>query len=250
MKALILTLLLFLSCTRYSDVTTDAMGTNVQNVKMDISYLNEIEWKVGKRREEKISQSITFMVEMPKIREKDLDFLMDKKGVDAWILRLIFYHDSKFQDLGSLYTLFKPQKFTRGQQSGTAATNVSLKVYYAAAYASERFRAMKCPPFGHNKKIEKMEIRGEDEEFTISIDEAMSYPEKSHLVELTPSSFNAGHSLVGEYFIEIAPYDSKKRMILSNFKRLPRSVAVIREKIVKIKSCEGAIPEERPISAN
>jgi hypothetical protein len=123
---------------------------------------------------------------------------------------------------------------------------VALKVYYAAAFASERFRSFKCPAFGHNKKIDKMEIVGSNEEFSLSIGQTAPYSEKSQLVELTPSSFNAGHSTVGEYFVEIAAYDSKKKVIHSSFKRLPMHVSVTREDEVRIKSCDGVHSELLP----
>lgn len=244
MKALlILSLLLIYSCTKYAEFSKDAVGINIEPVNMNINRLNEIEWWVGRPKEAKISQSFTFAVDMPKIRQDDLDYLTEHKGVDAWILRLIVNRGSETQDLGSLYTPFRPRKITRGNQGAGAASSVSLKVYYAAAYASERFRAFTCPAFEHRSKIDSMEIKGENKEFSISIDQSYPYNEKSQLVELTPSSFNGGHSLVGEYFVEIAPFDSKKKMILASFKRLPQSVVVLREDKISVKSCAGVHPE-------
>lgn len=244
MKALlILSLLLSFSCTKYAEFSKDAVGLIIQPVTMDINRLNEIEWLIGRPKEKKITQSITFAVDMPKMRQDDLDYLTEQKNVDAWILRLIVNRGSETQDLGSLYTLFRPRKITRGNQGAGAASSVSFKVYYAAAYASERFRAFSCPAFEHNLKIDSMDIKGEASEFSLSIDQATPYNEKSQLVELTPSSFNGGHSLIGEYFIEIAPYDSKRKMILSHFKRLPQSVVVTREERISVKSCAGIRPE-------
>lgn len=244
MKAfLILSLLLFYSCTKYAEFSKDAVGINIEPVTMNVNRLNEIEWWVGRPKEVKISQSFTFAVDMPKIRQDDLDYLTEHKGVDAWILRLIVNRGSESQDLGSLYTLFRPRKITRGNQGAGAASSVSLKVYYAAAYASERFRAFSCPAFGHNLKIDSMEIKGENKSFSISIDQSSPYNEKSQLVELTPSSFNGGNSLVGEYFVEIAPFDSKRKVILSSFKRLPQSVVISREEKLSVKSCAGVHQE-------
>ena len=163
---------------------------------MEISHLNQIEWHVGMNKEETITQSFTFIVDMPKIKQDDLDYLAEHRNVDSWILRLIVTRGSETQDLGSLYTLFKPTKIARGSQMG-AASSVSLKVFYAAAYASERFRAFKCPAFGHNKTLASFEIAGANEEFSVSLGQVIPYNEKSHLVELTPSAFNGGNSLIG-----------------------------------------------------
>lgn len=242
MKALFLTLLLSYSCTKYAEVSRDAMGIQIQPVMMDISHLNEIEWLVGNPKEVEVTQSFTFLVDMPRIKQEDLDYMTDHNGVDAWILRLIVNRGSETQDLGSMYTLFRPRKLGRAQGAG-AASSVSMKVFYAASYASERFRNFKCPAFGHDLKIDSMAIKGENEEFDLVISQSSPYLEKSQLVELTPSSFNGGNNLVGDYFVEIAPYNSKKKTIHAPFKRLKKYVSVAREEKIRIKSCDGVHPE-------
>lgn len=242
MKALFLTLLLCFSCTKYASFTKDAVGIQIEPVTMEVSHLNEVEWKVGLRKEETITQSITFIIDLPRVRTADLEYLTEQRNIDAWILRLIVNRGSETQDLGSLYALFKPKKVSRGVQAGVASS-VTMKVFYAAAYASERFRSFKCPAFGHSRKISKMAIKGDNEEFTISIGQAIPYLEKSHLVELTPSAFNGGNTLAGDYFIEIAAYDSKRKMILSSFKRIPMYVSVMAEDIVRVQSCDGVHTE-------
>lgn len=239
MKALILTMLLCLSCTRYAEV-----GVDISPIQMDISHLNEIEWNVGMKKEEKVSQSFTFIVDLPKIREDSAKFLVEQKSIDAWILRLIVNRGSESQDLGSLYTLLQPQRLGRGS-SGDAPKSVTFKVFYAAAYASERFRTFKCPAFSHDRKIKDMSISGSNEEFSLPLGPSSPYNEKSHLVELTPSAFNGGNSLVGNYFIEIATYDSKKKVIHSPFKRIPLHISVKSEERVRVASCEGVHQENQ-----
>lgn len=238
MKATFLTLLLCFSCTKYASFNRDAVNIQIEPVNMKISHLNDVEWKVGLRREEEISQSFTFIIDLPRMKEEDLDYLNSHKGVDSWILRLIVSRDGQTQDLGSLYALWKPKKVSRGVEAG-APSSVTMKVYYAAAYASQRFRAFRCPAFGHDKKISSMGISGSDDEFVISLGQAVPYQEKSQLVELTPSSFNGGNSLVGKYYVEIAAYDSNKRLILAPFKRIPMFIDVASEESVRVKSCDG-----------
>jgi hypothetical protein len=243
MKALFLSLLLCYSCSKYAEVSKDAVGIHLSPIQMEVSHLNEIEWQVGKKRESEVSQSLTFIIDLPKIKDSDLEFLKEQKGIDAWIIRLIVNRGSQTQDLGSLYALFKPRKISRGIQNSGSISSVTVKVYYAAAYASERFRAFKCPAFGHRKKISNMQIQGENEDFSLSIGQAQPYNEKSHGVELTPSSFNGGNSLIGTYYLEIAPYDSVKKYTHSSFKRIPMYVTVDREDSIEVKSCAGVHPE-------
>lgn len=240
---LILSTLLLYSCTKYAEVSKDAVGVSIAPITMEISRLTEIRWLVGRPKETYISQSFTFMVDMPNIKQDDLDYLTETYGVDAWILRIIAQRGSETQDLGSLYTPFQTKKIIRGSHKTGAPSNVSFKVYYAAAYASERFRTFSCPAFGHNLKIDSMSINGDDSEFSLSITQSMPYPERSQLVELSPSAFNGGNSLKGEYFIEIAPYNSEKKVILASFKRLPQSIVISSEEKKNISSCAGIHPE-------
>jgi hypothetical protein len=241
MKALFLTLLLCFSCTKYAEVSKD-VGVEISPVQMEISHLNEIEWNVGQRKAEAISQSFSFIVDLPKIKEEDVDFLVKQKNIDAWILRLIVTRGSESQDLGSLFTLLRPQRLGRGS-SGDSPKSVTLKVFYAAAFASERFRAFKCPAFGHNKKIKEMSIEGGNDEFTLQLGPSVPYNEKSHQVELTPSPFNGSNSIVGNYYVEIAAYDSKRKIIHSAFKRIPMFISVKSEESINVPSCEGVHPE-------
>ena len=88
-----------------------------------------------------------------------------------------------------------------------------------------------------------MDIMGENEEFSLSVNQVTPYKEKSQLVELTPSAFNAGNSLVGNYYVEIAPYNSKKKQIYSSFQRIPMYISVSEEESVNIQSCEGVHQE-------
>ena len=235
-------LILLGSCTKYAPVSRDSVGTIIQDIEMEVYQLNEIEWFVGKRKEEKITQSLTFIVSMPKVKEDDLDYLREKKNIDAWIVRLISRKSGEERDLGSLYTLFKPQRAGRGHSGGPAAS-VTIKLYYAAAYASERFRNFKCPAFSHNKKVDRMSIEGENTPFELMVTAGAPYGERSQLIDLTPSSFNAGHSLIGDYYLEIAAYNSQKRIVYSPFKRIPMSVAVRSEEAINIQSCAGERPE-------
>jgi hypothetical protein len=243
MKAFLILLLCY-SCTKYASVSKESVGIQIHPVKMDISHLNEIDWHIGQKKEETVSQSVTFIVHMPKVKKEDLEYLTSQKGIDSWIVRLIVVRGSESQDLGSLYAKFNPRKVSRTSSSTSATSSVTLKVYYAAAYASERFRSFKCPAFGHNKRIKEASIKGENQEFEINIGQTFPYNEKSHLVELTPSAFNAGNSLVGDYFLEIAPYDSKNKMIHSSFKRIPMYVNIAQEESVSVRSCEGIHSEK------
>lgn len=235
---LLITILAFVySCTKYAEVTRESFNDQVNRVNMDITYLKEAEWKVGQRNEATVTQSIAFLLDMPKVSEEDLAYLSSKHKIDAWIVRVITTRENKNQDLGSAYALFVPHQSGRGKSR--TPESISLKIYYASAYASERFRAMKCPTFNHNKRVTSMKIEGENKEFSINIGRPVPYGEKSQLVEFRPNSFNGGNTLAGTYFIEIAPYNSKEKVIMGGFTRIPKTVVVEKEQEISIPSCAG-----------
>lgn len=246
MKVLLLSSLLFFSCSKEATLRRDSANALLEGVRMDIGNLKEIRWPAGFREEALVSQSITFTITMPKVDQDDLDYLISQRGIDSWILRVLVYRNGERQDLGSLYSPFRPRKLSR--TSTDSAKAVSLKIYYAAAYASEKWRSSKCPPLGHNRQITEMEIDDPKEEFSLTIGGGNLYPEKSQLIELTPSSFNGGMSLTGEYSFEIAPYDSQKKVIHAPFKKIPGKVIVSKEESVSLPSCSGIDPNTRPRS--
>ncbi len=240
MKAFYLSFLLLLSCNDNASIDKNAVGFRIQNIKTPISHLNEIKWLVGKRKEETVTQSVTFLVTMPDMDQDELERMTRERNVDAWILRVIQF-GSRRQDLGSLYTLFRPRQLSR--TSGGAASSVSIKIFYAAAYASERFRMFKCPAFSHNRRITDMSVKGENTPFEMTLGGPRPYEEKSQLVELAPSSFNGGNTLVADYYIEMAPYNSVKKQIYGPFIRLPEYVSITTEEQQEVKSCAGVHPE-------
>jgi len=220
------------------------MGLHIQDVQMNIPHSSEIKWRVGFSKEVDLTQSVVFVVDMPKLKKDDLEYLIEHKGITAWIVRLIAQKQgSGEQDLGSLYAPFRSRKSIRGMEGKGAPSSITMKIFYAASYASERFRAFKCPAFNHDKKIGSIKAIGENEPFEISVGQAVHYQERSQLIDLNPSSFNGGNSLAGRYYIEIAPYDHEKKMIHSSFKRIPKYIEISQEESVAMKSCVGQHPE-------
>lgn len=242
---LFLIVLLTCSCTKYSLLSRDAMGLHINGIDMEITRVDEISWLVGKKKEAKVSQSFMFIVQTPKLKKKDLDYLTEQKGINAWIIRLVVNHGSEKQDLGSIYVPFRTARKGRGQAGGQAS-NVVLKVFYAAAYASERFRSFHCPAFDHNRRINAIRIVGENVPMNMTMGFITPYREKAQQLELTPNAFNAGHSLVGEYYVEYAPYDYEKKLIHAPFMRIPQYIEVASEERQIIESCRGENPELEP----
>jgi hypothetical protein len=220
------------------------MGLHIEDVQMNIPHTNEIKWLVGKNKEVELTQSVVFVIEMPKLKKDDLHYLIEHKGINAWIVRLIAQKRGQGeQDLGSLYAPFRSRRTIRGMEGKGAPGSITMKIFYAASYPSERFRAFKCPAFNHDKKISSIKAEGPNDSFEISVGQAVPYQERSQLIDLNPSAFNGGNSLAGRYYIEIAPYDHEKKMIHAAFKRIPKYIEISQEESMAMKSCVGQHPE-------
>jgi hypothetical protein len=205
---------------------------------MAISHLQEYPWQVGQRREKTISQSFSFIIELPRLKIEDLDYLLKERGIDSWILRVRLEKGSILQDLGYLNVPFDTYKLTRGVHQRMPGS-VSFIVQYAAVFTSERFRSFKCPAFRHNKKISSLNIEGKNDEFSLLLGQSSPFKEKIDAVEIRPKSLNGGISLVGDYFIEIAPFNYTKKVTLGSFKRIPMFIRVESEDEVSVPSCAG-----------
>lgn len=241
MKAL-LTLLLLYSCTKQASLERAGMGATISDVQMEVSHLKQDDWNVGKKRKAQVSHGVNFLLSLPNLDRDDLDYLANEKGVDAWIIRVIQDKGQSQLDLGSLYVLFRPPQASRGK-GASLPRHVGIKINYAASYASMRFRSFECPAFGHNKRVKDMEVKGDEGSFEIVLGPAADYREKSQLVQLTPTAFNGGNSLVGRFFFEIAPYNSRSKTIYGSFERVPRFVEIESEESIEVDGCQGVHPE-------
>lgn len=242
MKSIFLLAFFITSCTKYAKVEKHAFRAEISDIQMEISQLIEVDWHVGQRREETVSQSFIFVLQLPKISPEHLDYLQKERGIDSWVLRIINEKNSKSYELGSVYVPIKPKQKVRAVHL-SSPSNIGLKIMYAAAYASERFRSFKCPAFNHNLKISDIKIEGKNEPFSITIGLGAPFNEKPQKLDIRPNHFNGGNSLLGEYFVEIAPYNSIEKKTYSNFKRIPMYIKLANEKQIFIKNCLGVHEE-------
>jgi hypothetical protein len=244
MKAFFLTFLITLSCTKYAQFSSEGVSRSLKSVEMPVSDLDEISWAVGKWKDSKVTQSVTFIVSLPKLSQEDFEKIQNQTNMNAWILRLIVNQNNKSKDLGPLYVPLGSKKVLRGQ-AYSFPSSIALKIYYSAAFPSERFRFSNCPAFNHRKRITKLNIKNDNSTFDLSFDQTINYPEKAQLVEFAPTAFNGGDTLTGEYFVEIAPYNVENKTILGPFKRIPQYIDISEEELINVPSCEGVHPENQ-----
>jgi hypothetical protein len=242
-KLLYLSVLLGLSgCSKEVTISRDGVGVSLKHAQWGISSLAEAKWKVGKYLSNTVSKNLNLVLSLPKIDSDDVLFLQTTYGVDAWLVRIIQSNSmSSRMELVTIYAPFRARQ--SGRSNGRLMTSLSFNFTYAASAISERFRRFNCPAFSHDKRLNKWEIAGEEIPIEIQVRPGERFEEKLKLSELVPATLNIGNTMVGEYFIEVALFNTSQKQTYSSFQRLPFSLKVLSEDSIVVDGCAGVHEE-------
>lgn len=245
MKAAWLILFIILGCRNESSLVEGNGRLTLKDVEMKLSNLNDIDWKVGTpKKNSVVTQSIVFSVELPYLDEASRETLYKRYGMDGWILRLTQKVGSQQIPMGEVYAPMAGIKNQRNKNVEIKQTkSVSIKIFYAAAYMSERFRTFNCPAFGHNRKVSDMEIFGDFSLLNLPIKSPEKFNSTPMIAELNPAAFNAGHSLVGDYFVEVALFSLKNKTLGTSFTPLKEIIRIGTEEKISVNGCAGVHQE-------
>jgi len=173
--------------------------------------------------------------EVPYIESSYQDSLYQRYQVDSWAFRLEKKTGENPRIYGHVAIFFRNTK---------KDSSNSLKIYYAAAAASERFRNFSCPAFSHRKQIAEMDIDRNGPstvDFFLKFESTLSA--KVYQSSFFPSSFNGGKKLEGEYIISMAAYSSKEKKLFSPWFPLEGKIKIQREEEIGVPSCIGSHEE-------
>ncbi len=245
MKATWLILLLALGCRNESELIEQNGRLFLKNAEVEIDNLDETNWQVGRpKRRTSLSQNFVFTISLPYLSEEARATLYKKYSMDGWMIRLTHKYGPQEIVVGHVYAPMAGIKHHRQRDVEINQTkSIAIKISYAASYISERFRAFDCPAFGHNKKIEDLDLEGSNTPFDIEIKYPDSFFIKPEIAELTPSNFNAGNTLAGEYTFDIALYSLKNKAIGTSFIPLQQKIVIGIEKPKEVNGCAGVRPE-------
>jgi hypothetical protein len=243
MKALLFVFLFLIasSCTKKSEVIYSGQRVIIKPAESGIGDIDIVKWNVGMMRNIEISRGIQMTVDFPRIEKKHLRFLVDKYGVDSWIIKVKRKGMMRNETMGYLYIpiILPGQKnVMRINQLSTG----SFKVYYAASAVSSRFSNLPCPAFKHDLIIEKVALESSSSlvtDLVVSPVEEQRILAKVEEFSYAHSIINGGEELRGEYYLEIAFYNKERKVKLSNFIQLDGVGKVLRERSVPITGCEN-----------
>ncbi len=220
---------------KYNSATIYASDLKLTEVKV-------IDWKVGPGFKTVISKGFQLVFNLPLLSNEAANELYEKQKVNGWVLRVIKNGARGRRVLGYMYYPIKHSGKGRLSFGGQQIKNGAIRVFYAAASMSSRFRSFKCPAFEHNLKIEGIKItdEGPARPFLVSSVTDKRIPGKIEKFSLRPIIFNGEMRLSGSYSLELALYNVEGQLRKSNFVKIPGEVIVTSELPVVIKGCQGA----------
>ena len=233
--------LFFSSCDKYSEVIYSGQRVIIKPVNAGIEDISIVRWKVGMMRNITISRGVQITVNFPKIEKEHLRFLVDKYGVDSWVVKVKRRGMMRNETMGYLYVpLILPgqKKSMRINQLSTG----SFKVFYASSSISSRFSRLPCPAFKHDYLIEKVGMKKSSplmKKIVVSPIEEERILARVEEFNYANTVVNGGKELKGNYNLEIAFYNKKRKVKLSNWIELDGVAEVLREKSVPLSGCEN-----------
>ncbi len=232
-----------MSCQQKAVLKGSGQYSYLENVEPQIDRSEDLSWEVGKTGRVEISQGFSFRVHFNGLSRGDAEKLYEESGANAWLFRLSKISGSGSRVVGSSYVPFVIFNQDQGMNF-SSVDQVYLSVRYAAAYMSERFRLLECPAFEHDKKILKIEVRDQSmRSKKIQLGPPVSIQGDMRKHELAPIQYNGGMSLLGNYRIEMALYDYRKKQRMGLFVPIGQVIEIASERPIKIPGCQGAQDE-------
>lgn len=242
MKMILFPLLFLLtSCSKVYDVQKKNSVFYIPDVDEKITYPRDVDWEVGKQKEAIISKGIRFASTVPRISQEGMETLRNAYGVDSWLIRVNRTRRGNTQAVG--YFFIHLHNLTRNTKDFT------INLYYHAASVSKRFRMFHCPAFEHRFKITDYEIenRTMPSNLDLFVRPTTKFPGKVSRLRFAPMVLSGGRSLQGIYNVDIALYNSKSKMIFSNWHPIGGTLIVNSEVMVPVASCNGVREENVPL---
>lgn len=237
--------LLPLSCSQRSEVKYENGTGYIRSDRATVSEFRKINWKVGKYGKDTVSRGFRLSFELPLVEEEGLRVLYEEKGVDAWLIRL-----RRKQGLRNEIMAYFSMNLVSSKPGGSSKLRFqsprkgSIGIYYAASSISTRLDSLPCPALGHRLYLDEAGIekvgRGQ-QMWVVSSAEESSISAKVGLISYSPLTVNGGMSLKGEYFIDLAFYNSLGKKRMSSFLPLNDKGQVGKEEFVNVKGCENYV---------
>lgn len=232
------------ACNQTVQVENSKGVLKISEIKVALSELKVLPWKVGLKKEETITMGYTLKLGVPQIRPDDLTLISENYPVDSWAYRVIHEFNGRSNDLGYIYLPFN--------RIIKSTDNFTIRVYYHAAAVSERFKKFSCPAFNHRKRVTDIDLvsKKSGHSGTLYLSPKSNLLIKDYALDHIPVILSIGTKMQGTYRVQIALYSKAEHKLYSDFLDLDNFVAVEREEEVKVASCVGIREEVQPLPQN
>jgi hypothetical protein len=234
-------IILLVSCSADVKLVDEDNNYFIDGLDLEVKKYKEIPWKVGVDKEQTITMGLALITDVPLMSSDDYQKLEAKHGVDSWIYQFIKRNNGKNTVLG--YASIPLRRVTR------SLDNFTSFIFYSAAAASTSYRSFRCPAFGHNKKVNKFFLN------YLSKDKPKVYLGMRDVIRADvggldsfPLDFDGGDSLVGDYFVRVALWNSTNKRTYSRWFIVDGVVSIESEQPTFIKSCVGINEEINPLT--
>ena len=233
--------ILFSSCSEVYEVEKKNGLYKISKLSVELTNPRNIEWLVGRKREETISKGVRFSSTIPRISTESQRTLKAKHGIDSWLIKISKKTRGTSQSLGYFY--INLSNITRNTKDFT------VNLYYHAAAVSKRFRLFHCPAFGHRLEVSNFSL---EDRSTIASDDLYiratnRFPGRVSRLRFAPMVVSGGRSLRGAFHVDMALYNSKTKMMFSKWFPVDKTLLVSQETSVAVASCAGIKEENRPL---
>ena len=245
---LILILLLLTSCISATKVSKNKFNHYlISSEDLELDSFRVIDWMLFNSKKTVLHQGFQVKLNLPLISNSDLKKLGQARGVDSYIVRVGHQIRGASYIMGHMEIPFyrytrslRDKKITGRKFIGVKKTY--FQINYRAASLIPRSIHFECPPLFHRLKIGEIKSKAfppSGQGFILGPLSEQRIPSDPLKFIAQSAIFKGQRSLLGIYYFELAFYDSSRKMVVSNFVRVPDYIEVLREDSVKMLECDN-----------
>lgn len=244
MRIILSLLFIFSACSDRATIKSKNGIDFLDKVTLELDKLDEKVWTVGKKRDAEVSMGVNLKISVPQIDDEGVNYLQRKYGIDTWVYKLTKLTRGSRSPIGFF-------KYDLRSISGVN-DYVNINIYYHAASVSSDFRRFHCPAFDHRYRLSEFGLtqNKSPKRNQIYVRRKEVLNAKIEQVSFSPMIFSAGKSLIGNYKIEVALFNSNERRIYSQWFSAENSFVASREVLIDVPSCRGIKEENNPLPSS
>lgn len=204
--------------------------------------LDHKKWYVGKIGRDVVSKGMRVQYRLPNFDQVELKELLKSGYLDSLLLRL---KKRTYSESITLDTFYIPLGRRRSDRENdfivSQLREINLQLTYAAA-SVDRLARLMCPALKHRLLIDDYDTgspMAKSANYIIDKDSGYSdFMSKIRQFEGSRHLINAGKSMIGTYYLEMAFYDSIKHKRVGNFLPASEVFKIANEELIDIPFCD------------